>query len=272
LLWPTEWGIWGDEAEPIYYRIRQSYADHRLLHEAPGHLFLTHEREDLATFIQLTILNGWGGFILSHTNYLNAFISHDEYVEFFADEQLHIDIVKNELQKWGAPMSTVQEIEQAIRQLSPEQLAELSAWLAEFDHAAWDDQIAADAAAGRLDALADEALRELREGRCTDLWDIALRLDFGRAIGDCQSKSKSWHGIASRYFAKTLDIRRCASSASVDFGPYASVVTIAHLLSRTAQTLSGSGSARTPSTTRSSGELDSTQTITVAGRSQSARY
>jgi hypothetical protein len=38
----------------------------------------------------------------------------------------------------------------------------------EFDAAVWDRQIEEDAAAGRLDALADKAVEELRSGRCTD--------------------------------------------------------------------------------------------------------
>jgi hypothetical protein len=66
-------------------------------------------------------------------------------------------------------MSTVQEIEQAIRQLSPDELAKLRVLFAELDHEAWDAQIEADSTAGRLDAIADEALRDLRAGRCTDL-------------------------------------------------------------------------------------------------------
>ena len=44
-----------------------------------------------------------------------------------------------------------------------------AAWFAEFDAAAWDRQFERDVAEGRLDALADEALRNAREGRCTDL-------------------------------------------------------------------------------------------------------
>ena len=63
----------------------------------------------------------------------------------------------------------VQEIEQAVRQLSAEDLAAFRAWFSWFDAAAWDEELQADVAAGRLDALADEALRDLREGRCTDL-------------------------------------------------------------------------------------------------------
>jgi hypothetical protein len=66
-------------------------------------------------------------------------------------------------------MSTVDEIEDAIRNLSEEDLAVLRAWFAEFDAAAWDRQFEQDVADGGLDALADEALRDWREGRCTDL-------------------------------------------------------------------------------------------------------
>lgn len=66
-------------------------------------------------------------------------------------------------------MSTIQEIEDAIRKLSAEELAAFRAWFTEFDAEAWDRRFEEDVAAGRLDALADEALEDLREGRCTDL-------------------------------------------------------------------------------------------------------
>ena len=66
-------------------------------------------------------------------------------------------------------MSSVKEIESAISRLSTEELAVFRSWFAEFDAAAWDRQFEADVGAGRLDALGDEALRDLDEGRCTDL-------------------------------------------------------------------------------------------------------
>jgi hypothetical protein len=66
-------------------------------------------------------------------------------------------------------MSTVDEIEQAIRNLGPQDLAALRQWFASFDAELWDRQLEQDVAAGRLDRLAEEALRDLREGRCTDL-------------------------------------------------------------------------------------------------------
>ena len=66
-------------------------------------------------------------------------------------------------------MSTVQEIELAIRQLPPQELTVFRAWFAEFDAELWDRQMEQDVASGRLNELAAEALRDLREGRCTDL-------------------------------------------------------------------------------------------------------
>jgi len=64
-------------------------------------------------------------------------------------------------------MSTIQQIEQAVRNLSPEDLAAFRSWFADFDAACWDRQLEDDVAAGRLDRFADEAVRDLREGRWT---------------------------------------------------------------------------------------------------------
>jgi hypothetical protein len=65
-------------------------------------------------------------------------------------------------------MSTIEEIEDAVRRLSPEQRAAFRAWYAEFDADEWDRQLEADVAAGRLDWLVAEARNDLEEGRCTD--------------------------------------------------------------------------------------------------------
>ncbi|MCE2969682.1 MAG: hypothetical protein LW847_05570 [Burkholderiales bacterium] len=54
-------------------------------------------------------------------------------------------------------MTDVQSIEKAVARLAPDELAQFRRWFAQFDAAAWDAQIEADAAAGRLDALAEEA-------------------------------------------------------------------------------------------------------------------
>jgi hypothetical protein len=65
-------------------------------------------------------------------------------------------------------MSTVKEIEEALRRLSPEDRATFRAWFAEFDAEEWDRQFEADVATGRLDWLVAEARKDLDEGRCTD--------------------------------------------------------------------------------------------------------
>lgn len=58
-------------------------------------------------------------------------------------------------------MSKLEALERRISALSAEELAEFRRWFAEFDAAAWDRQIERDVKAGKLDALADEALRDL---------------------------------------------------------------------------------------------------------------
>jgi hypothetical protein len=66
-------------------------------------------------------------------------------------------------------MSTVQEIEAAIRQLPPSDLSAFRNWFAEFDAAQWDRQFEEDVLAGRLDDLANEAIADLQAGRTTEL-------------------------------------------------------------------------------------------------------
>ncbi len=66
-------------------------------------------------------------------------------------------------------MSNVEAIEQQIEQLSPAELAAFRSWYGAFDDAAWDRQFEADAQAGKLDALAEKALRAHTSGQSTKL-------------------------------------------------------------------------------------------------------
>jgi len=54
-------------------------------------------------------------------------------------------------------------------QLSRLELLAFRDWFSEFDAVAWDKQFEADVAAGHLDALANEAIVDLREGRSRDV-------------------------------------------------------------------------------------------------------
>ena len=66
-------------------------------------------------------------------------------------------------------MSSVREVEQAVRELSGPELAEFRRWFTEFDSKIWDAKLEADSAAGRLDSAADEALADNRGGRTRPL-------------------------------------------------------------------------------------------------------
>ena len=57
-------------------------------------------------------------------------------------------------------MGSVKSIEEAVEALPADELAEFRRWFEQFDAAAWDAQLDADASAGKLDTLIAEALME----------------------------------------------------------------------------------------------------------------
>lgn len=61
-------------------------------------------------------------------------------------------------------MTSVESLEQTVAKLPPEELAEFRRWFAQFDAAFWDARIEADAASGKFEALAAEALAEYNSG------------------------------------------------------------------------------------------------------------
>ena len=66
-------------------------------------------------------------------------------------------------------MEKVEKIEREVQELSPEELASFRQWFAAFDAEAWDRQFEADVRAGKLDALAERALRDHAAGKSTKL-------------------------------------------------------------------------------------------------------
>ncbi len=59
---------------------------------------------------------------------------------------------------------SVQELENAVARLSPEDLARFTEWFEDYKADDWDRQIEADAKAGRLDALVREAEEDIAAG------------------------------------------------------------------------------------------------------------
>jgi hypothetical protein len=62
-------------------------------------------------------------------------------------------------------MTKLDEIQAAVEQLSPEELARFRAWFEELQARLWDEQIERDIKAGKLDFLAEEAESEFLSGQ-----------------------------------------------------------------------------------------------------------
>ena len=69
-------------------------------------------------------------------------------------------------------MTTVSELQKVIRGLSEAEYAELRTWLLDEDWERWDREFDEDVKAGKLDALAAEALEARAKGELKDLQDL----------------------------------------------------------------------------------------------------
>ena len=66
-------------------------------------------------------------------------------------------------------MSELEQLEQEVLRLSPEDLARFRAWFIELEHHLWDKQVEADLAAGKLDRLIAEARAEFKAGKAREI-------------------------------------------------------------------------------------------------------
>jgi hypothetical protein len=66
-------------------------------------------------------------------------------------------------------MSTIEDIEKAVADLPPDDLARFRRWFEAFEAARFDAKIERDAGSGRLDRLAEEALADMQTGRAREL-------------------------------------------------------------------------------------------------------
>jgi hypothetical protein len=109
LLWITEHSVWqSSENLHLYYKLRQSYNEHRALADAPGHQFMYFEEIDLATFIDLAIQFGWSGFLFGSAK-IYITISHDEWILIESEETLDkiiADLEKFDISYRHIPLET----------------------------------------------------------------------------------------------------------------------------------------------------------------------
>ena len=66
-------------------------------------------------------------------------------------------------------MSRLESVENEVKRLTSDELRAFRDWFAEFDANTWDRQFESDARSGRLDGLAERALRDHKAGKSTDL-------------------------------------------------------------------------------------------------------
>jgi hypothetical protein len=66
-------------------------------------------------------------------------------------------------------MTTIETLEEQVKALSRDDLSQFRQWFLEWDSDEWDRQIERDARAGKLDALASEALAEYNAGKAREI-------------------------------------------------------------------------------------------------------
>ena len=67
---------------------------------------------------------------------------------------------------------SIEEVEQAVSEFTPEELSTFRKWFADYDMAQWDKQIEADSEAGRLDHLIGEIELDIKKDRVKPLNEI----------------------------------------------------------------------------------------------------
>ena len=66
-------------------------------------------------------------------------------------------------------MTKLEALEEEIKKLAPEELAQLREWLLEHESDEWDREIERDAASGKLDKLFEKSLADHRAGKSREI-------------------------------------------------------------------------------------------------------
>lgn len=66
-------------------------------------------------------------------------------------------------------MSKIEEIEKEVQGLKPNELQVFRKWFWDFDAETWDRQFEKDALSGKLDSLAESALKSFKSGNCSKI-------------------------------------------------------------------------------------------------------
>lgn len=67
------------------------------------------------------------------------------------------------------PVSNLEQIEADILALTSKDFEKLRQWFFDLDYERWDEQLEQDIEDGKLEALAEEAIAEFKEGNCREI-------------------------------------------------------------------------------------------------------
>jgi|GEM_PF-396354 len=111
-------------------------------------------------------------------------------------------------------MTRVEALEEEIKKLLPDELAELRIWILERDWQEWDHQIERDSASGKLDKLFDKSqLRSQGREESRDLKHFASP-DFWDQFNALPTEIQRWPSPTTNFSGKTPGIHRSTSSGS----------------------------------------------------------
>jgi hypothetical protein len=66
-------------------------------------------------------------------------------------------------------MGKIEQIEKEVQGLMPDELQAFRRWFWDFDATIWDRQFEEDALTGKLDSLAEAALKSFKSGNCSEI-------------------------------------------------------------------------------------------------------
>lgn len=66
-------------------------------------------------------------------------------------------------------MSKIEQIEKEVQGLNTDELQAFRKWFWDFDAEVWDRQFEKDALTGKLDSLAEAALKSFKSGYCSEI-------------------------------------------------------------------------------------------------------
>jgi hypothetical protein len=102
LLLLTDWPFYEVDEMALISSLRRSHGEHRLLVEAPGHVFAESERDELIGWIALMMCFGWDGYLNTSPFRGNSFqTSHEDLVWLLSSAGDQFSEAQRIIRKYG---------------------------------------------------------------------------------------------------------------------------------------------------------------------------